>query len=38
MKFARLVARLIIGILFIGHGTQKLKGWLGGRGSRAPRG
>jgi putative oxidoreductase len=32
MKFARLVARLIIGILFIGHGTQKLKGWFGGPG------
>jgi putative oxidoreductase len=32
MKFARLVARLVIGILFIGHGTQKLKGWFGGPG------
>lgn len=32
MKFARLVARLIIGILFVGHGTQKLKGWFGGPG------
>ncbi len=32
MKFARLVARLVIGGLFIGHGTQKLKGWFGGPG------
>ncbi|HET7328194.1 MAG TPA: DoxX family protein [Nocardioidaceae bacterium] len=32
MKLARLAARTIIGGLFIGHGTQKLKGWFGGPG------
>jgi putative oxidoreductase len=32
MNFARLAARSIIGGLFIGHGTQKLKGWFGGPG------
>jgi putative oxidoreductase len=32
MNVARLVARGIIGGLFIGHGTQKLNGWFGGHG------
>jgi putative oxidoreductase len=32
MKFGRLLARLIIGGLFIGHGTQKWFGWFGGPG------
>jgi putative oxidoreductase len=32
MKFARLIARLFIGGMFIGHGTQKLFGWFGGPG------
>ena len=32
MKFARLLARLFIGAMFIGHGTQKLFGWFGGPG------
>ena len=32
MKFGRLLARLFIGGMFIGHGTQKLFGWLGGPG------
>jgi putative oxidoreductase len=32
MKYARLLARLFIGGLFIGHGTQKLFGWFGGPG------
>ncbi len=32
MNVARLAARVIIGGLFIGHGTQKLKGWFGGPG------
>jgi putative oxidoreductase len=32
MNVARLGARVIIGGLFIGHGTQKLKGWFGGPG------
>ena len=32
MKIGRLVARTVIGGLFIGHGTQKLFGWFGGPG------
>ena len=32
MKFARLLARLFIGAMFIGHGTQKWFGWFGGPG------
>jgi putative oxidoreductase len=32
MNVARLAARVVIGGLFIGHGTQKLKGWFGGPG------
>jgi putative oxidoreductase len=32
MNVARLVARGVIGGLFVGHGTQKLKGWFGGPG------
>jgi len=29
---ARLVLRVLIGGLFVGHGLQKLKGWFGGAG------
>ncbi|HEY2435605.1 MAG TPA: DoxX family protein [Solirubrobacteraceae bacterium] len=32
MKIARLLVRLIVGGLFVGHGTQKLFGWFGGHG------
>jgi putative oxidoreductase len=32
MSVGRLGARLVIGGLFIGHGTQKLFGWFGGPG------
>ncbi len=32
MKIARLLLRLIVGGLFVGHGTQKLFGWFGGHG------
>ncbi|MFT3864565.1 MAG: DoxX family protein [Solirubrobacterales bacterium] len=32
MKLARLLGRLFIGGMFIGHGTQKLFGWFGGPG------
>jgi putative oxidoreductase len=32
MKLGRLLLRLIVGTLFIGHGTQKLFGWFGGHG------
>lgn len=26
------ILRLLIGLLFVGHGTQKLFGWFGGHG------
>jgi putative oxidoreductase len=32
MSMGRLAARVVIGGLFIGHGTQKLFGWFGGPG------
>jgi len=32
MRLMTLTARLLIGGLFVGHGTQKLKGWFGGPG------
>ncbi len=32
MRIARLAARVVIGGLFVGHGTQKLLGWFGGAG------
>lgn len=32
MRFGRLLLRMVIGGLFIGHGTQKLFGWFGGPG------
>ncbi len=32
MKIGRLILRLTVGSLFIGHGTQKLFGWFGGHG------
>jgi len=32
MKIGRLTARVVIGGLFVGHGTQKLFGWFGGPG------
>jgi putative oxidoreductase len=32
MKIARFILRLIVGGIFIGHGTQKLFGWFGGPG------
>ena len=35
MDLGRLVLRGIVGPLFIGHGTQKLFGWFGGRGPDA---
>src|SRR4051794_41639472 len=31
-NLGRLIVRLVIGGLFIGHGTQKLFGWFGGGG------
>lgn len=32
MKLGLAVARVIVGMLFVGHGTQKLLGWFGGGG------
>lgn len=32
MKIGRLLLRITVGILFFGHGTQKLFGWFGGHG------
>jgi putative oxidoreductase len=32
MKIGRLLLRITVGGLFIGHGTQKLLGWFGGHG------
>jgi putative oxidoreductase len=32
MKIGRLFLRLVVGGLFVGHGTQKLFGWFGGYG------
>jgi putative oxidoreductase len=32
MRLVKLIARVLIGCLFVGHGTQKLKGWFGGPG------
>ena len=34
MNAGRLLARLTIGGLFVGHGTQKLFGWFGGPGPK----
>jgi putative oxidoreductase len=32
MKLGSLIARVVVGGLFVGHGTQKLFGWFGGHG------
>jgi putative oxidoreductase len=32
MKIGRFLLRVVVGGLFVGHGTQKLKGWFGGHG------
>jgi putative oxidoreductase len=32
MRLARLIMRVVLGALYIGHGTQKLLGWFGGYG------
>ncbi len=29
---ARLILRTLMGVLFMGHGLQKLRGWFGGYG------
>ena len=38
MHVGRLAARIVIGSLFIGHGTQKLFGWFGGPGREGTEG
>jgi len=38
MKIGRLFLRLVVGGLFVGHGTQKLFGWFGGHGLDATAG
>ncbi len=35
INLALLIPRVIIGLLFVGHGTQKLFGWFGGKGLTA---
>lgn len=32
MRIGMLVLRLVVGLLFVGHGMQKLTGWFGGGG------
>jgi len=32
MRFALTLLRVLVGFLFVGHGTQKLFGWFGGHG------
>jgi putative oxidoreductase len=32
METAMLILRVVVGLLFVGHGTQKLFGWFGGHG------
>jgi putative oxidoreductase len=35
MKIGKLIARVVVGALFVGHGTQKLFGWFDGEGPQA---
>src|SRR5580658_1714136 len=35
MKIFRLLLRVAVGVLFFGHGTQKLLGWFEGHGLKA---
>jgi putative oxidoreductase len=34
MSYGLLLLRLVVGLAFIGHGTQKLLGWFGGHGPK----
>jgi putative oxidoreductase len=34
MSYGILLLRLVVGIAFVGHGTQKLFGWFGGHGPK----
>src|SRR5919202_992738 len=38
MDLAMLLLRVVVGALFVGHGTQKLFGWFGGPGLEGPAG
>lgn len=38
MEFGLLLLRVVVGALFVGHGTQKLFGWFGGGGIEATAG
>ncbi|HXF57718.1 MAG TPA: DoxX family protein [Actinomycetota bacterium] len=38
MSVGLLLLRLVVGALFVGHGTQKLFGWFGGHGLRGTAG
>ncbi len=35
MSLGILIIRIVVGLLFVGHGTQKLFGWFGGNGRDA---
>jgi putative oxidoreductase len=35
MSLGLLIIRIVVGLLFVGHGTQKLFGWFGGNGREA---
>lgn len=38
MGLARVAARVLVGGLFVGHGTQKFFGWFGGPGREGTEG
>src|SRR5947207_15586630 len=38
MKLGLAAVRVVVGLLFFGHGAQKLFGWFGGHGLRATAG